>query len=70
MLLNEFMTLEQFAKTMNVSKAVVWRWRDAWGLPTIRLGRQSLVHEPAAAAWLKSREQVSKADERERILSE
>jgi len=67
MLLQEFLTIDQLAKTFNVSKAVVWRWRDDWGLPTIRLGRQTLVHEPAVAAWLKGRERVSPTPERERI---
>jgi len=70
MLLSEFLTVEQLAKTFNVSKAVVSRWRDDWGLPTIRLGRQTLVHEPAVAAWLKGRERASTPTEHDRIGAE
>jgi excisionase family DNA binding protein len=59
MLLNEFMTIDQLAETFKVSRRVVYRWRDIWGLPIIRLGSKTLVHEPAVAAWLKARERTA-----------
>jgi hypothetical protein len=66
MLLSEFLTIDQFAKTFGVTREAVWRWRDAYNLPVIRLGRLTLIHEPSAAAWLKSRERASNSPESER----
>jgi hypothetical protein len=58
MLLNEFMTLDTLAKTFNVSKHVVRRWKDDLGMPTIKVGAYTFVHEPAVAQWLKGRERL------------
>ena len=56
--LNEFMTTDALAKALGVSKATVSRWVSDLGLPVIKIGQKPIVHEPAVAAWLKSRETV------------
>jgi len=58
MKLDEFMTTDTLAKSLGVSKHVVSRWVRDLGLPVIKIGAKPIVHEPAVAAWLKSREKV------------
>ena len=61
--LSEFIPLPALCQTLGVSKAVVYRWQDALGLPSIKVGNQRYFHEPSVARWLKSQERVSSAQE-------
>jgi hypothetical protein len=49
--LKDTMTLAAWAKSIGVSLPKAYDWRNE-GLPTMKWGRERIVHVPTAEAWL------------------
>jgi hypothetical protein len=55
-ILNDYVTLKQFANDIEKSTRTVARWMDQKdGLPFLKFGRERLVHLPSARRWMLSR---------------
>ena len=57
-LLSEFISLEDLAATLGVTKPTIGTWRRERQLPAIRLGARTFFYLPSVAAWLKAQEAV------------
>jgi hypothetical protein len=56
-ILNDYVTLKQFAGDIGKSTRTVTRWMDNAGLPFLKFGRERLVHLPSAKRWMFGRVQ-------------
>jgi hypothetical protein len=55
-ILNDYVTLKQFAGDIGKSTRTVTRWMDQNdGLPFLKFGRERLVHLPSAKRWMLGR---------------
>jgi excisionase family DNA binding protein len=57
-LLAEFVTAEDLAEALGVTKLTIQRWGNEKGMPTIKLGTRAYFHLPNVAKWLLSQETV------------
>jgi DNA-binding XRE family transcriptional regulator len=56
--LSAFISLEDLAATLGVTKPTIGAWRRERQLPAIRLCTRTYFHLPSVAAWLKAQEAV------------
>ena len=52
--LNETMKLCDWAKRIGISLPKAYDWIEG-GMPSMKIGRERLVHVPSADAWLKGK---------------
>jgi len=49
---SDIVTLEEFAKEMDVSREMIETWREK-GMPVVRLGNRYLrIYKPSALEWI------------------
>jgi hypothetical protein len=59
----DIITLEEFAKEMEVSREMIEAWREK-GMPVIRLGSRYLrIYKPSALEWVVTFGQTSAREE-------
>lgn len=51
----DFMTVQELAETLHVTKAAVYRWTHEKRIPYIKLGKQCLFRRDEIAAWLEAK---------------
>lgn len=54
--LPELMTNEMAAQAFGVSKSTLYKWREKYKMPHVRLGQMIYYLESSLENWLKSRE--------------
>jgi len=63
----DIITLEEFAKEMEVSREVIEGWREK-GMPVIKIGKYMRVWRPHVLDWIVSQGEVLNREEREETL--
>src|SRR5688572_3666704 len=58
--LSDFISLEDLAQRLGVTKPTIGTWRRERQLPALRLGARTYFHLPSVAAWLKAQEDVER----------
>jgi DNA-binding XRE family transcriptional regulator len=59
----DIVTVEDFAKEMNVSRETIEAWREK-GMPVVKLGNRYLrVYRPSALEWIVTFGQISAKEE-------